>query len=362
MSHDGAYIPSGTSEITNNDELDKVLLRGIIWFFNVRKLNVALVNSIELRDSKIFTMIVESTSPSKARRELMELNFPPEILEAKQSLEKSRSVEATTAVLSLDDTKTAMTDVSYDTKLAASHVLAVHAVSSILKEKNDDIFMPSAFALHTILLNYLSLAQRSIPLVTFDGEFEEQVKSFLTSVSDIIWRTLDSTPDSSTDVVDIMDGRLFRVVVQAMCDGSLNDELPEEAIKEWTLLCKAVAKLTGVKLSPKGSAKPISSTTTAPKEDLEGISAEAGVLPFSSPVFDKHLQSINVETDTSLNTRLSAMKISRETQYWHNHRRPLNPKYAPAPKVSKWRWVRIYYQQPTKLTQTGILFEPINSI
>lgn len=340
MSHDGATISGKSSKTTKEDNLDKVWLRSIIWFFNIRKLNVALVNSIELRDSKIFTNIVESSSPSRASRELMELNFPQEIQDTKSSLEKLRSTgKAYTSVLSFDETMAAMKAVAYDSQLAAKHSLAVHAVSTVLKEENVDIFLPSAFALHVVLLNHLSIAQRSLPLVTFDDEFEDQVKLFLTSISNIIWHTISTGKDSKLfqDPIDILDGRLFRVVIQAMCDGSLDGQLPEDAIEEWTSLNKAVAKLTSVKLSPKGSAKPVSSANTAAKQDLEEVSAETGVLPFSSPVFDKHLKSINVKTDTSLNTRLSSMKISRETQYWHNHRRPANPKYAPAPKVSKWR-------------------------
>lgn len=337
MSHDGA---STSDKTTKEDNLDKIWLRSIIWFFNIRKLNVALVNSIEFRDSKIFTNIVESSSPSRARRELMELNFPPEVRDIKSSLTKLRSSENTpTSVLSFDESTAAMNAVSYDSELAGKHSLAVHAVSTILKGENVDIFLPSAYALHVILLNHLSLSQRSLPLVTFDDKFEDQVKAFLTLISDIVWRTITAEKDSTLfqDPIDIIDGRLFRVVIQAMCDGSLDGQLPEDAIEEWTSLNKAVAKLTGVKLSPKGNAKPVSATTTAAKGDLEEVSAETGVLPFSSPVFDKHLKSINVETDTSLNTRLSSMKISREPQYWHSHRRPANPKYAPAPKVSKWR-------------------------
>jgi len=271
----------------------------------------------------------------------MELNFPQEISDAKESLGKSRNAAALSenASLELDDTKAALTAVSYESALAASHLLAVHALTTILKGKDVDIFLPSAFALQTVLLNHLTLSQRSLPLITFDGEFEDQVKTFLTSLSEIINRTISSAQDKSQfkNTADIIDGRLFRLILQAMCDGTLSEQLPEAAIQDWTLIYKAVVKLTEVKLSPKGSAKPISSTIVKAKSDLNEVSEETGVLPFSSSVFDKHLASIKVEIDTSLNTRLSAMKISREPQYWHSHKRPLNPKYAPPPKVSKWR-------------------------
>jgi hypothetical protein len=54
MIHDGALPMVGKAEEEHAlDRRAKVLLRGIIWWFNTNKLNVSLLNRIEFRDSKV---------------------------------------------------------------------------------------------------------------------------------------------------------------------------------------------------------------------------------------------------------------------------------------------------------------------
>ena len=54
MAHDGA-LPTEGREVKEGarEKTAKVLLRGILASFNARKLNVALVNQNEIRDSKV---------------------------------------------------------------------------------------------------------------------------------------------------------------------------------------------------------------------------------------------------------------------------------------------------------------------
>lgn len=54
MAHDGA-LPTEGDEVKEGpaERRAKVLLRGMVAWFNARKLNVALVNQNEIRDSKV---------------------------------------------------------------------------------------------------------------------------------------------------------------------------------------------------------------------------------------------------------------------------------------------------------------------
>jgi hypothetical protein len=137
--------------------------------------------------------------------------------------------------------------------------------------------------------------------------------------------------------------------MQAMCDNSLHSVVPRAAQPDWALLSGLVAELGDETLSLAGSIEPAFSKSTADKADFEGEVEELTVLPFTNSVFDKHLECIHVKTDASLAVRFGAMKIYRETTHWHNHRKPLNPKYAPAAKVSKWRYT-IHQTKPFRST------------
>lgn len=350
MGHDGVSTAlKSTADITEDDEqYAKILLRGMIWYFNTHKLNVALINRIEFRDSKIFTMIVESFTPLSKLKLAMTARFVHEIKYTRKLLEDSQRTSQPKIATELKGphVKEVMEAFSEEDVVPESYYLAAYGVSRILKHKDFDVFLPSAFILHNVLLKQLPLSQRRLPLVTFDDEFEEQIETFLRKISDISrcwmddseWQEFAQVEEIESDIIDLIDGRLFRVVIQAMCDNSFNGQLPKAARQDWEILRRVVAKLAGDNLSLAGSIEPESSGTTATESDFESVSEDLAVLPFSNSVFDKHLACIHVETDASLPARLGVMKIYRETTHWHNHRKPLNPKLAPAQKVSKWRY------------------------
>lgn len=54
MAHDGS-LPTKGREVKEGarEKTVKVLLRGVLAWFNARKLNVALINQNEIRDSKV---------------------------------------------------------------------------------------------------------------------------------------------------------------------------------------------------------------------------------------------------------------------------------------------------------------------
>jgi hypothetical protein len=356
MAHDGSPksitsapgvlpLDADTQPADDDEKWTKILLRGMIRSFNVHRLNVALINRIEFRDSKVFTMIIESFIPRRATKLTMGVNFADAIREARKLLEQSRKTSDIEA--SFDDQDLEKVSEAFsEEELNESYCLATYAVSKILKQQKCDVFLASAFILHSVIIKHIPLSQRRLPLITFDKDFEEQVESFLEAVSEVCqnavedkrWNELMASEEFDCDSIDLIDGRLFRAVMQAMCDNSLHGVVPRAAQPDWALLSGLVTELGEVTLSLAGSIEPAFSKSTADKTDFEEKAEELTVLPFTNSVFDKHLECIQVKTDESLAVRFSAMKIYRETTHWHNHRKPLNPKYAPAAKVSKWRY------------------------
>ncbi|KAK0102274.1 hypothetical protein ONS95_005896 [Cadophora gregata] len=348
MAHDGSRRES-KAEVTGNNRNEKVAkgsLRTIIWWFNTHKLNVALINRIEFRDSKVFTMIVESFTASSKLKLAMAADLVKGAQAAKTLLKGSSVTEALDAKSTLEPSVVAkLSDAFSDEDLSESYFLAIYGVSKILRQGDSDIFMASAFILHSIVLKHIPLSQRRLPLVTFDEEFEEEVDEYITRISNIFRFAVESPKlnelmdeeEVETDAIDLIDGRLLRAVIQAMCDKSFDRALPKPLQADWKAVSALVKELAGADLSLEGSEDPESSETTATPDDFQSTSEDLAVLSFSNPVFDKHLECIHVKADASLPARLGALKIYHETSHWHNHRKPLNPKYAPAAKVSKWR-------------------------
>ena len=359
MTHDGSQrsitsvpvtktLDTDETPVNDDDHWTKILLRGMIWAFNIHKLNVALINRIEFRDSKVFTMIVESFTPPSKLKLTMATKFVLQIADTKKILEESRqptpsSIESTFGDKDLEEVSEAFSEED----LTEKDCLAAYGVSKILKQHECDVFLASAFILHIVIIKHTPLSKRRLPLITFDADFEEQIDSFLASTSEVFrnavdsekWNELMASEEFDCDSIDLVDGRLFRAVMQAMCENSLHGVVPRAAQPDWALLAGLVVQLSNKELSLAGSVEPAFSKSTAEKGDFENRVEDLVVLPFTNTVFDKHLECIHVKTDSSLQVRFGAMKIYRETSHWHNHKKPLNPKHLPVQKVSKWRYV-----------------------
>lgn len=333
-------------EMKEDEKYSKQLFRGMIWWFNTHKLNAALINQIEFRDSKVFTMIVESFRPSSKEKSVMTTKFIDSIKATLEAFEASHRTEEPELETSLEvkDVKD-LSDALGDEELSESYCLSVYGVSKLLNQEECDTFLASAFILHSIALDHMAISQRRLPLITFDAEFEKKINDFLANISTILrcaiesmrWPALMDHEDIDIGAVDIIDGRLFRAIIQALYNGSLHGIIPPATQPDWALLSGLIAQLTDDELSIEGSAEPKSSKTTATKADFAVKDEHLSVLPFSNPVLDKHLECIHVETEKSLSKRLGAMKIYRETTHWHNHKKPLDIKTGPPQKVSKWR-------------------------
>lgn len=342
MMHDGSSRSRKVSESTNDDEkFAKALLRGIIWWWNTHRLNVSLINRIEFRDSKVFTMIVESFTAS-SKQILLASDFKEDIEEIRDSLEQLRSTGEPAQEVEPTDIEE-LSECPPGITSSENFYLAAYGVSELLQNEDCDVFLASAFILHTVTLKHVAVTDRRLPLIRFDELFEEKIDTFLAKLSTIFQKTMEhetwepfmAKRGAENDTIDLVDGRVFRAVIQAMCDDkSLEQSLPTDATKDWKILCRIVMHLAEEELLLEGSTGPASSET---KLESETASENISVLPFSHPVFDKHLECIHVEADTSVPARLGAMQLYRETTHWHNYNKPLNPKVPLQVKVSKWR-------------------------
>jgi hypothetical protein len=344
MAHDGANKRSGSAN-KESDKNIKILFRGLIWVFNTRRLSVALLNQIEFRDSKVFTMILESLAIQSIPRPAGKSKFTAEIKKNRKLLEEIQEHHGRDLDSLMDDVDVEkLVEMFSDEGLSEGYSLAAYAVSVMLQHGDCDAFLASAFMMHCVVLKNVPISQRRLPLIKFDLEFEETIDEFFTNFSDISRNVMEHSKWVETmekqatecDNMDLVDGRLFRAVLQAVDNNTFNG-ITEEAANDWSSLCEIVKKISGEDLSTSGTLE-IQDSEVAPATVDESSSSEnISVLPFSSPVFDKHLSCIHVTTDSSIPSRIGALKLYRETTHWHDHRKPLVQKAAPTEKVSKWR-------------------------
>jgi hypothetical protein len=333
MAHDGAATAN---------KLVKVVLRGMIWFFNSHKLNVALINRIEFCDSKVFTMIVESPATS-LKQVLMTADFAERLEQARdQLMEKFESHDQTIVPLIEELPVEKLVNAAANEQLNERSLLAAYATSRILEQDTTDPFIASAFILHTVALNRIPLSERRFPLALFDEDFENKITNFLASFARIStavlesseWHNLLTTNEIESNAIDIVDGRLLRMVMKSMCEES-GSAFPETIQHDWSLLRNLTRELSSCDLSLQES-NDINASELPTEDDIpEEQPDELAVLPFTNEVFDKHLQCIHIKTDTSLPTKMASMKLYRETTHWHNYRKPLITKAASAPKYTR---------------------------
>lgn len=347
MAHDGA-AKHNNEGVPEAAKYARNWLRGIIWYFNIHKLNVALINRIEFVDSKVFTMIMESFNPPSKLKLQMTSAFVEEIKNFQALMSDCVVIKAEKQRGEVHKASK-LEPLESNEELNLGPYLVAHAMAKLL-DTQGNVFLASVFMLHSLVLEQVSLPQRRLPLITFDEKFEEEIDEFLAKFSEaarsiidsIQWRELLQSRDyegEEADTIDLVDGRLFRATLQAFADGKLTASSTQPFQADWET-AKRIVKSTTDNHSTLDLADPHSPESSHIGGERAGVSKDAdnlAVLPFSSPVFDKHLECISVDVDTSVAARLGSMRIYRETTHWHNHKKPLNPKQAPAVKISKWK-------------------------
>ncbi|KAK0860801.1 hypothetical protein LTR91_005305 [Friedmanniomyces endolithicus] len=320
MMHDGAQTAARRGKhmkLTPADALPvkgRAGLRRMILQFIARGYNVALVNGLEWRDTKVMTMVLEArrTAVLSGKR-IMEPKFPQEEREA------------------LDVTAELSKLCTLNSTLSDRQQLAVLAVSRLLKNPPGSVSsnvlakLCCTFLLHQAMIAHLPLSGRRVKSSTGAAGAQELLRE-LADVSEAMIRGTAKlgSVGTTTDIADYIDGRLFLQLTKT-------PESPVGATQ--TLLGRlmdAVEHLGNEKLSL-GKITP-SSTSHQSAADQNGQShIELAVLPFSNPVFDKHLEPVRLKTDEAVAYDQSSQshRIFQELTHWHNAKKPIIAKVAP---------------------------------
>lgn len=304
--------------------------------------SVALVNGLEWRDTKIMTIVLESGKLSKPKEQFPEQDFSYQ----------SKSTHGSGSDV-----------VGNQPNLSQSEFLIVNTVRRLLSEDSSKTRLAVALLIHCVIRKRIRLTYRGLPPVELSNENQQDLNNVyqeaLCVLRDSQWSIAVSTCSGPCDIADVFDGRLIAHVLTELethpsdlpLDSSIHNELDQ--------LISAVTSHDGPTLSLPGQVVSTQSGSRSVTSDVKVVS----VLPFSNPVFDAHLGSIQLREDklaSELPQEKSA-RIFKELTHWHNTK-PLVQKKLPDSATEKQKFYALRSQQRFMAEMTSYAASLTNAV
>ncbi|KAK3724839.1 hypothetical protein LTR37_000887 [Vermiconidia calcicola] len=307
MAHDGADAGSRKAKHLKEDQISKsgigsrAALREMVLFFIERGFNVALVNGLEWRDTKVMAMVLErrhrAAEAPKARGTLV-----PTIAAERGDDEVKEHIKNLQASAP---------------KLTERQVLAALAISRIIRTEPAPIQLARSFIVHQAVLAHIPLSARRLALDAEQGNSQTSFLQTMATCAESIlqgraWR--ESVPKVTCDLADFLDGHALACAVKHLSGMDV---------------CASGAEAVATKSGSNGTANGIGSSTDC--------STSMAVMPFSNPVFDKHLASVHLQIDDSVagEQTVNSHRVFREVTHWHNAKKPLIQRGPPSAQSEK---------------------------
>lgn len=208
-------------------------------------------------------------------------------------------------------------------------ILTVATLAQMLEDDPAVKDLVTHFLAHTALITSLSLSNRRQATQRCTSDKQSRLQSFLAKFSKVSTTLISSSDWSEAmeagtvpcDIFDLIDGRLF----EAFTLGKSEELFPPQSALAFEELARSFCSLSGVHLRvPTGL-----QNATRHTNGIKSSSSDAlTILPFSNPVFDKHLASINLRIAPLKASDRQFGRIFQEVSHWHNAKRRLDPKQA----------------------------------
>lgn len=223
-------------------------------------------------------------------------------------------------------------------------VVTLMVLGNMLREDRSHERLAASFLVQSIVIGFSPLGMRRQHLSILKGDQKSRVDSFIGEFSATAQAVLASNTWNQTmeanilpcDISDLVDGRLFASIVVNPIDRPSNHKI-DSAFNDLSL---ALCAISDVHLK-----FPVSTHNTSRRNSKTNGSSidKISILPFSNPVFDKHLASIELRiTPAKVSDRQTA-RIFQEVSHWHNAKKRLDPKntlVTPATEKEKSRALR----------------------
>lgn len=218
--------------------------------------------------------------------------------------------------------------------VSESMYLTLTALAYMLQIDASKSSLALSFLIHSLLKAETRISDRpqlwnteangkDIHTSSFLAEFSILSRSILDDKS---WKNAMNSQLIECDLADLIDGRLFTSVAMGSTEDFFSnghafaflDPKVESLVQILRSLCGVRLDYQGHKVTPNVGIKGTSRVDVSRKSD------NLSILPFSNPVFDKHLTSIKISIDSSKVVNQQSARIFQEVSHWHNAKRRLD--------------------------------------
>lgn len=283
-------------------------------------------------------MVVESS-----RRSKVQLKFGDDKgtgLEPAEASNDTSTLEQSLSALKLQPKSTLQSPSGLTEREAA----AIVVLANMLENGHVTEALATDFLTHTALIGFIPLHNRRQDTVIDKSNKRREMVSFLghfsklsaTLLSEDFWCSSMRDNHVSCDVSDIVDGRLLETVIASGAGVKYTSET-RSRFKE---LAQKLPTLSGTQF------KDLPSEGTKP-DNTKSLNGSKGndstILPFSNPIFDKHLASVSLRVAPSKDSDRLSGRLHQEVSHWNNAKKRLDPKHSlvtPASEKEKFRALR----------------------
>ncbi|KAI9657519.1 MAG: hypothetical protein M1831_004135 [Alyxoria varia] len=307
--------------------------RRLILNFLQQGYNVALINGLAFRDSKVMTMVLEGSKHMRNQDEDFTL--------ASLSISSEKEED-----LGLDD---AVRESINDLRSEA-YQLTVLVIRKLFQEDSITEQLAVSLMIHVAMVHHMLLSGRGMEAPTIEARMGDLMALFANTASPILRNKLWSDDfqhvSERCDLADCFDGFLLQAVVSRV-ENSFPISLPTRIQDDVKDMINTLGATNGPNLSSERFEHSSESDVPEPSQPSGPLSKTVDLLPFSNPVLDPHLKSIVASEDNKDSLALSAQanKVFKELSHWHNSKKALPQKKAPAAVTLKAR------QRALKLNQ-----------
>ncbi|OQE32624.1 hypothetical protein PENFLA_c001G10680 [Penicillium flavigenum] len=333
------------SFVDKRGEILRFKLRAMIYWFVVHGYNIALMDSLEFRDTKVMAMVIESSIKTNPLSTGPETEDPNQLWDSLCQLEIEDSQDQAEDALEHNfvndqSSNQAQTDKFLEQALiekpdlSQRQCLVIATLSSMLLggavDNPENKIGAQSMILHIVLLQNTQLSDRSIQTAApenlkFFNEFVKTAKALLTSK---LWEKAMSENNLPCDLSDLVDGTLFFEVQRMVEKLGIQAVISSVTQSPFNTLACLVDRICGTTLQCEaiGEAGATSKDTT-PGSISKPHHGFEKVLPFSNAVFDKILKPVHVAVDASVDAKSDSQicKEFKEDSHWHNSK-PLDQK------------------------------------
>ncbi|KAF8446567.1 hypothetical protein BDZ91DRAFT_753278 [Kalaharituber pfeilii] len=366
LTHDGSALNQIDSENLSRVTMQKKMFLGFIRHAMAINYTIGLIHEVDFQNSKVFTMIIRASVanalPANAFSQFSE----------SLSQELQTPLEPT---FKDDNIHDLVRSVNIKPKLDASTLLHLHSLAVLINEKTVKIspVHVTLFLLHLTLKRFLSLSQRRISGIRMSrGSVIAAADGFMRSLALCQLKLLSNTSYSNSlltatsgvdsGLADHIDGRLWKYLL-ANRSSIQNKAFPSEVSAYYATLVEVFQSDSGLDVShfclQDSLSSSLNSCSQMPHKPCVGEQLHEGkkrphkeeqefdfsdlfsdlflcddttddtrqslrVLPFSNPVFNKHLSCIQLAIDAELTAQMAAPSPLEKALYethWHSTKR-----------------------------------------